>query len=103
MVGTILNGKFTGSIFNTNYSLGFASKTIPSPMDLAPYGPSVKAGTKTLIATAKKKILAGWSPFTGPIVDQSGKIEVKKGKAATAAQLAGMGYLVKGVVGSIPK
>ncbi|HWB23223.1 MAG TPA: BMP family ABC transporter substrate-binding protein [Gaiellaceae bacterium] len=103
MVSTILNGKFTGSVFNTNYSLGFSSKTIPSPMDLAPYGPSVKAGTKALIATAKKKILAGWSPFTGPIVDQSGKIEVAKGKAATAAQLAGMGYLVKGVVGSIPK
>jgi basic membrane protein A and related proteins len=102
MVGSILDGKFTGSQFNTNYSLGFASKTIPSPMNLAPYGPSVKASTKKLIATAKAKILAGWSPFTGPIYDQAGKLEVKKGKAATSAQLTGMTYLVKGVIGSIP-
>jgi simple sugar transport system substrate-binding protein/basic membrane protein A len=102
MVSTILNGKFTGSIFNTNYSLGFSSKTIPSPMELAPYGPSVKPATKTLIATAKTKILGGWSPFTGPIYDQAGKVEVAKGKAATAAQLASMAYLVKGVVGTIP-
>jgi basic membrane protein A and related proteins len=103
MVGTILDGKFTGSQFNANYSLGFSSKTIPSPMNLAPYGPSVKVGTKVLIAAAKTKILSGWSPFTGPIIDQSGKIEVKKGKAATGAQLASMGYLVKGVIGSLPK
>ena len=72
-------------------------------MQLAPYGPSVTAPTKKLISTAKSKILGGWSPFTGPIVDQSGKVQVAKGKAATAAQLTGMTYLVKGVVGTIPK
>jgi basic membrane protein A len=102
MVSTILDGKFTGSIFNTNYSLGFSSKTIPSPMVLAPYGPSVSASTKKLIATTKAKVLSGWSPFTGPIYDQAGKIEVAKGKAATSAQLTSMGYLVKGVIGTLP-
>jgi basic membrane protein A len=102
MVSTILDGKFTGSIFNTNYSLGFSSKTIPSPMVLAPYGPSVSTSTKKLIATTKAKVLSGWSPYTGPIYDQAGKIEVAKGKAATSAQLTSMGYLVKGVIGTLP-
>ena len=53
-------------------------------MDLAPFGPSVKAPTKTKVKAAKKKILGGWSPFTGPIYDQSGKLQVAKGKVATA-------------------
>jgi simple sugar transport system substrate-binding protein/basic membrane protein A len=102
MVGNILDGKFSGGMFNTNYSLGFAGGSgIASPMNLAPFGPSVSKTTKATIAGVEKKILKGWSPFTGPIYDQKGKLEVAKGKAATAAQLAGLGYLVKGVVGSI--
>ena len=103
MVGDILSGKFTGGRFNTNYALGFNSKTIPAPMRLAPYGPSVAAPTKKQIATAKAKILAGWSPFTGPVYDQAGKLVIAKGKKATAKQISSMQYLVRGVVGSIPK
>jgi simple sugar transport system substrate-binding protein/basic membrane protein A len=103
MLSSINDGHFTGSPFNGNYTLGFASKTIPSPMRLAPYGPSVTAGTKGLIDAAKAKILKGWSPFTGPIDDQTGKAQLAKGTVATTAELSGMSYLVKGVVGSIPK
>jgi simple sugar transport system substrate-binding protein/basic membrane protein A len=103
MVQNILAGKFTGGPFNTNYSLGFTNKTIGAPMQLSPFGPSVTAPTKKLVGTAKTKILGGWSPFTGPIYDQSGKLVIPKGKAATGQQLSSMSYLVKGVVGSIPK
>ncbi len=103
MVQNILDGKFTGGTFNTNYTLGFASKTVPSPMKLAAYGPSVAPSTKTLIATAQKRILAGWSPYTGPIYDQKGKMVIGKGMPATTKQLSSLGYLVKGVVGSLPK
>jgi simple sugar transport system substrate-binding protein/basic membrane protein A len=104
MVKNILAGKFTGGAFNTNFSLGFSGGSgIPSPMDLAPFGPSVKVLTKKKVRTAQKKILGGWSPFTGPIYDQTGKLQVPKGKVATGKQLAGLSYLVKGVVGTIPK
>lgn len=103
MFSNIEAGKFSGGAFNSNYTLGFASKAIPSPMKLSPYGPSVKSATKSTIAKAQKKILGGWSPFTGPIYDQKGKVQVAKGKAATAKQISSMSYLVKGVVGSIPK
>jgi basic membrane lipoprotein Med (substrate-binding protein (PBP1-ABC) superfamily) len=104
MVKNILAGKFAGGTFNTNYSLGFSGGLgITSPMDLAPFGPSVTASTKTKIAAAQKKILKGWSPFTGPVYDQSGKLMIAKGKVATGKQLASLSYLVKGVVGSIPK
>jgi simple sugar transport system substrate-binding protein/basic membrane protein A len=104
MVKNILAGKFSGGPFNTNFSLGFSGGSgIATPMDLSPFGPSVAAGTKAKIAVAKKKILNGWSPFTGPVYDQKGKLMIPKGKAATGQQLASLSYLVKGVVGSIPK
>ena len=84
MFSTIMDGTFTNSSFHANYTLGFAGKDkVPSPMDLAPFGPSVTAQTKDLVAAAKKKILGGWSPFTGPVVDQGGKTVVAEGEAAT--------------------
>jgi simple sugar transport system substrate-binding protein/basic membrane protein A len=104
MFSSIVDGSFKTSPFHANYTLGFGGgDNVPSPMDLAPFGPSVTAETKDLVAAAKKKILGGWSPFTGPVVDQSGTTVVAKGKAATSEQISSMDYLVKGVVGSIPK
>jgi simple sugar transport system substrate-binding protein/basic membrane protein A len=103
MVKSILDGKFSGGPFNTNYSIGFSSKDIATPMDLAPYGPSVAPGTKTLIETTKTKILGGYSPFTGPIADQSGKIMIPEGTVATGQELSSLSYLVKGVVGTLPR
>ncbi|MDQ6615982.1 MAG: BMP family ABC transporter substrate-binding protein [Actinomycetota bacterium] len=102
MVKSIMAGKFTGSPFNTNYTAGFTSTDVASPLSLAPFGPSVSGDTKALIATAKAKILAGTSPFTGPITDQAGTVRIPAGQMATADQLSAICYLVKGVVGTVP-
>lgn len=103
MVKNILAGQFTGGPFNTNYTLGFDSTSIGTPMVLAPFGPSVTSETQQLVADAKAKILAGRSPFTGPITDQSGKVQVPDGQAATPDELTALNYLVKGVIGTAPK
>ena len=102
MVKSILAGTFTGGPFNTNYTAGFTSKDVASPLTLAPFGPSVTADTKALISTAKDKILAGTSPYTGPITDQGGTVRIQPGATATADQLSSLCYLVKGVVGTVP-
>lgn len=44
-----------------------------------------------------------FDPFTGPISDNSGKLQVKAGGKATKADLLSMMYYVDNVVGSIPK
>jgi basic membrane lipoprotein Med (substrate-binding protein (PBP1-ABC) superfamily) len=68
---------------------------------LAPFGPLVSAKTKAQIAAKQKLIESGkWNEFDGPIYDQSGKLQIPKGKRATIKQLYSMTYLVKGVVGS---
>ena len=102
MVKNIMAGKFTGGPFNTNYTAGFTSTDVASPLALAPFGPSVTSATQTLIATAKAKILAGTSPYTGPITDQAGTVRIPAGQTATATQLSSLCYLVKGVVGTVP-
>jgi basic membrane protein A and related proteins len=73
---------------------------------LAPFGPSVTAKTKALIAAKMHQIATGtYYEFTGPLYDQSGKLMVKPGvkmqvlKGGTNS-LYGMNWLVKGVVGS---
>jgi hypothetical protein len=71
-------------------------------MELAPFGPSVTQPTKDLVAAAKAKILAGRSPFTGPIYDQGGTLRLPADTAATPQQLSSLNYLVKGVVGTLP-
>ena len=38
-------------------------------------------------------------PFTGPLVDNEGRIRVEKGRTASDAQILEMNYLVQGVVG----
>jgi basic membrane protein A len=103
MVKSILAGTFSGGPFNTNYTLGFTSTTIPSPLTLAPFGPSVTPATKTLITSAETTIKSGtFNPFTGPIMDQSGGVRIPQGTTATEDQLSAICYLVKGVIGTVP-
>jgi simple sugar transport system substrate-binding protein/basic membrane protein A len=102
MVKSILAGTFSGGKFNTNYTAGFTSTDVASPLALAPFGPSVTSDTKNLVNAAKAKILAGMSPYTGPITDQSGTVRIPAGVTATADQLSSLCYLVKGVVGTVP-
>jgi basic membrane protein A len=88
MAGTWKPGFYYGSIKD-----GFTG--------LAPYGPTVSAKTKKLIAAKEKQIVNGkFYEFTGPLYDQKGKLRVKKGVRLTVKQLYSMNWLVKGVIGN---
>ena len=72
---------------------------------LAPFGPNVSAKTKALIAAKKQAIVSGkFYEFAGPLYDQSGKLKVPAGKKLSIQpDLYAMNWLVKGMIGSIPK
>lgn len=73
-------------------------------VNLAPFGPSVSTETKDLIATKRAAIIDGsFDPFTGPVADQSGTVRIADGARASLPDLLSMDYLVKGVIGTIPK
>jgi basic membrane protein A len=72
-------------------------------VDLAPFGPSVDAETRRLIAERRAAIEAGsFAPFTGPVRDQAGRERIAAGEKATLGELLATDYLVEGVVGDIP-
>ena len=53
------------------------------------------------VEAAKKKILGGWSIFTGPIKDQGGKVVYAAGQVVPDDKQLSMDWFVEGVVGKV--
>lgn len=68
---------------------------------LSSISPKVSAAVKKEVDTAQKKILGGWSIFTGPLKDQSGKVVYEKGKVVPDDKQLSMDWFVEGVVGKV--
>jgi basic membrane protein A len=87
---------------NGTWKTGFYYGTLKDRFTtLAPYGPSVSAKTKAMIAAKRAAMVSGkFAPMTGPLYDQSGKLRVPKGHRMTVKELYAMNWLVKGVIGS---
>lgn len=70
---------------------------------LAPYSdlvpPEVRAEAERAVAAIKAGTL---KVFAGPLAKQDGSVAVAAGAVATDAELAGMGWFVQGVEGTIP-
>lgn len=71
---------------------------------LAPFGDSVDEATREAIEARREEIVAGtFEVFTGPVVDQGGRVRVPEGSTATLEELLATDYLVEGVIGEIPE
>ena len=69
--------------------------------DIACCGPMVPADVKAKVMARRDEIIKGAHVFQGPIHDQNGKEVVAAGKTPSDADLWGMKYLVKGVIGKL--
>ena len=63
--------------------------------------PKVPDSVKKEVEAAQKKILGGWSIFTGPLKDQAGKVVYEAGKVVPDGAQLGMDWFVEGVVGKV--
>lgn len=61
----------------------------------------VPDSVKKEVDAVQKKILGGWSIFTGPIKDQSGKVLYKAGEVVPDDKVWNIDFFVEGVVGKI--
>jgi basic membrane protein A and related proteins len=100
MVQTVLDGRFTGSRYNSNFRVGL--KTGDNPFVQSPYGPAVTPEVKSLVDAAKARITTDGSPFAGPVTDQSGKVRIAAGVVPDYQTIEAIDYFVAGVVGKIP-
>lgn len=69
---------------------------------LAPYNKLVPDAVRKEVA-ARQAAMANhtFSPFQGPILDQSGKVKVAKGTALTDPQILALNWFVQGVEGKV--
>ena len=73
-------------------------------VQLASISDRVPADVKALVEKQAAAIQAGTlHPFTGPVTDQNGAVQIAAGSTADDGHLLGMSYFVKGVQGTIPK
>ncbi|MEA2330116.1 MAG: basic rane protein [Thermoleophilaceae bacterium] len=76
-------------------------------VELGPFGApyeGVSDADKQKIEEATKGLQEGsMEIFEGPVVDRSGKVRVEEGSTATPEELYTTDYVVKGVLGSLPK
>ena len=101
IITAVLGGKFTGSKYNANWVGSFADHD--NPLQLAPFGSSVKPAVRAKILAAEAALKKpGASVFAGPITCQDGTVLYPAGTVPTYAQINSITCLVKGVVGSLP-
>jgi simple sugar transport system substrate-binding protein len=63
----------------------------------------VPAATRALIDARRDQIVAGrFQPFSGPLVDNEGRVRLARGALDDAA-ISTMNWFVRGVAGSVPK
>ncbi|MCE5257067.1 MAG: BMP family ABC transporter substrate-binding protein [Spirochaetaceae bacterium] len=70
-------------------------------VQLSSISSKVPASVQSEVEAAKKKILGGWSIFTGPIKDQNGKVVYAAGQVIPDDKQSAMDWFVEGVVGKV--
>ena len=75
-------------------------------VQLSAINPALPAGVKAELAQRTQAVLDGrLKPFAAPLIDNTGRVRLAHGQAQTAlddGQIAGMDWLVQGVVGTLP-
>lgn len=99
MVKTASEGKFDGSIYDGKFRGGLKDDIV----QLTEFGSVVPEDVKKFVLDKKQELLDGkFSPFMGPVKDQSGKVKIAEGTVPKEDDLEATDYLVEGVIGSIP-
>lgn len=72
-------------------------------LDLAPFGDMVPQFVRDEVNAAREQIVSGeLHPFSGPIRNQDGELQVADGETMSDEALLSFDWLVEGVVGQIP-
>ena len=66
---------------------------------LAPFGDSVPQEVRTEVNAAAERIRGGYTPFTGPIVDNEGIVRIQAGQTWDGSKMGDFDWYVQGVIG----
>jgi basic membrane lipoprotein Med (substrate-binding protein (PBP1-ABC) superfamily) len=68
---------------------------------LAPFGANVPEDVRKQVTEAAQKIQDGFNPFTGPITDNEGKVQIPEGQRWGGDKMGNFDWYVEGVVGKV--
>ncbi len=93
IVKEIMDGTYKSNVMFAGLEAGFVK--------LAPFGKNVSPDLRKEVSDVVEGLRAGKiQPFTGPVADQDGKVQIQAGVVPTNNDLQSMNYLVAGVIGS---
>jgi len=97
--GPFMSGVAKGVIAGT-VKPGFVRQGIAEGMmAVAPFGNSVTADARNAVQEAVARLAKGFNPFTGPITDNQGKVQIKTGETWGGDQMGNFTWFVEGIVG----
>lgn len=68
---------------------------------IAPFGPAVPTDVRQLVTASADKVAKGFNPFTGPITDNNGTVQIKSGDSWGGDKMGDFNWYVEGVVGKV--
>lgn len=68
---------------------------------VAPFGPGVPEDVRKQVLDVVEKIRGGFNPFTGPIIDNEGKVRIPAGQSWGGDKMGNFDWYVEGVVGKV--
>jgi basic membrane protein A and related proteins len=87
----VIAGTFKGSMVRR----GLGQKM----MGVAPFGDSVPPAVRDVVSAAEKKVAEGYTPFVGPIKDNTGAVRIPAGETMGPAKMGDFDWYVEGVIG----
>lgn len=97
------NAAILGGSFDEKINKKFVPALKTATLDTKEFG---KISAYDLVMKRHDQMMKGveaFDPFTGPIADNTGKVQIKKGARASKADLLSIMYYVDNVAGTIPK
>jgi len=92
IVAEIRKGTYKSSVMFQGLDAGW--------VQLSPFGDFLPDDVKqSALDTVEKLRTGSFQPFTGPITDQDGVVQIAKGVVPTDAELQSTGYLLQGITG----
>jgi basic membrane protein A and related proteins len=86
-----------GSFKGTMVRRGLGEKMLV----VAPFGDSVPQPVRDAVNTAADKVAGGFTPFVGPLKDNTGAIQIYAGKTMDGSQMGQFNWYVDGVIGRV--
>jgi len=68
---------------------------------IAPFGPAVPPDVRKLVTASADQVAKDFNPFTGPIVDNTGTVQIKAGESWGGDKMGDFKWYVEGVVGKV--